>query len=156
MDSLAAVAAPPTPIPLPTATPEPTAVADPFAPGEFDGVALRDAMVDTRWTIEQMGGLLDRLYNGSIESCDEYRSYTFTLLISPTFEGVPPAWQGVYNDYIFAIANVLNTNNGVTSLCSSGGGFLNDQAYGNARQGINTSLERIGPAIDVANGLVGQ
>lgn len=157
LDRLTAVAAPPTPVPVNTPTPAPTATPENhFAPGAFDGTALRDSMLNTRWILEQMGGLLDRLYNGSVESCGEYMDYYFQLLTSPTYEGIPPAWQNVYNEYIFAIDNALTRNDGVASLCVSGGGVLNEQAYGNARQSINQNLERLIPAIATANGLLGQ
>lgn len=157
LDQLTAVPAPPTPIPVNTATPAPTATPEnPFAPGAFNGTGLRDSMVNTRWILEQMGGLLDRLYNGSVESCGEYMDYYIQLLVSPTYEGVPPAWQNVYNEYIFAIGNALTRNDGVASLCASGGGVLNEQAYGNARQSINQSLDRLNPAIVTANALLGQ
>ena len=156
-EPLTAIAAPPTPVPQPTSVAAATATPDvPSGSGTFDGVALRDTMVNVRWILEQMGGLLDRLVNGSTESCNEYMDYYFQLIASPTYETVPPEWQGVYNEYAGAVYNVLTTNDGVASLCLHGGGVLNQQAYGTGRQGINISLDRLNPAIVAANGLLGQ
>lgn len=157
VDRLTAVAAPPVPTPDPAAAAAPPAAGDsPPASAGFSGASLRDAMVSAKWTLEQMGGLLDRLYNGSVESCNEYMPYYLQLLSSPLYDEVSPAWQGVYNEYLYAIGNALQRNEGVASLCASGGGYLGEQAYGNARQSINQGLDRLTPAINTANGLLGQ
>jgi hypothetical protein len=53
------------------------------------------------------------------------------------------------------VENTLVTNDALKSLCDSGGGNVTQHNYGVARQGINTSLERLIPAIDAANALLG-
>lgn len=145
---IAPVASTPTPVPAgPPVRP---------APVPFDGVTMRDSMTNARWVLEQVGGLLDRLYNGSTETCSEYNDYYGQLVSTATYDSVPAEWQSIYNEYIFAVENGINSNNGVASLCAQGGGQLGQQAYGEARMGINTSLEHLSPAIDNANTLLGQ
>jgi hypothetical protein len=140
---------------LATATPPPV---DPTVrpnPVPFGAHALRDHMNNTRSALEQMGGLLDRLVNGETQTCSEYESYYAQLAQSALFHSIPEDWQNVYNEYVFAIEHGLGTNDGVYSLCAHGGGQLTGQAYGTARQGINQSLERLNPVIDLANSLLG-
>lgn len=137
-----------------TATPLPQTAVRP-APVPFQAAALRDNMQYVRSQIEQMGGVLDRLYNGEPGKCTEYQGYYNNLIRSTTYDGVPAEWQGIYNDYIFAVENTIATNEGLNSLCSSGGGGVTQQNYGAGRQGINASLERLVPAIEAANALLG-
>jgi uncharacterized protein YgiM (DUF1202 family) len=141
------------------ATPIPTSAPDtpPVRPGPipFNGVSMRDSMNGARVALEQIGGLLDRIYNGSVESCADYRTHYDQLVGSATYHSIPDDWHGIYNEYVFAIDNAVDGNGGVYSLCEHGGGGLNAQAYGNARQSINVSLDRIIPAIDIANALLG-
>lgn len=137
-----------------TATPVPVTIARP-APVAFDANSLRDSMTTVRSQIEQMGGVLDRMANGEPGKCEEYQGYYDNIILSATYEGVPAEWQGIYNDYIFAVENSIATNEGLNSLCDSGGGGVTQQNYGSGRQGINSSLDRLIPAIEAANGLLG-
>lgn len=102
-----------------------------------------------------MGGLLDRLYNGSWESCQEYEGYYRQVMTSPAYHSLPDEWHGVYNEYIFAIEHTTDRNNGVFSLCQAGGGVLTAQAYGDARSSIAESVTRLIPAVQQANALLG-
>lgn len=135
-----------------TATPGPAVRP---APIPFDADALRDSMNFIRSQIEQMGGVLDRLYNGEPGKCAEYQGYYNAITNSQTYDGIPTEWQTIYNEYIFAVENTLSSNEGLNSLCTNGGGGVTQQNYGTGRQGINTSLERLIPAIDAANALLG-
>jgi hypothetical protein len=139
-----------------TATPPPVGPPTVPNPIPFTAQALRDSMVNTRFMLEQMGGLLDRLYNGSRESCTEYQPYYRNLVQSARYDGVPPEWQGIYNEYVFAVENGRSTNQPINDLCSRGGGTITDLNYGVARTGINDSLNRLIPALDSANALLGQ
>ncbi|MCP4424660.1 MAG: hypothetical protein GY803_09225, partial [Chloroflexi bacterium] len=140
------------------ATPTPAPAAPPArpAPVPFNAVALRDNMTDVEWALNQMGGLLDRLIRGSWEPCDEYEEYYRQVMESSTYHSIPDGWHGIYNEYIFAVDNAINFNSGVYSLCESGGGGLNQQAYGDARSSIANGLERLIPAIQAANALLGE
>ena len=137
-----------------TPTPEPAGPPVRPEPVPFDAAVLRDNMNNAQWMLEQMGGLLDRLVNGSTEKCAEYEDYYRQLTASPTYHSIPDDWHGVYNEYNFAVENGHNTNSGVFSLCDHGGGGLNQQAYGDARSGVNNSLDRLIPAINMANALL--
>ncbi|MCB9423404.1 MAG: hypothetical protein H6667_26650, partial [Ardenticatenaceae bacterium] len=139
------------------ATPTPAPAGPPVrpAPVPFDAVTLRDSMSQAEWVLNQMGGLLDRLYNGSWESCQEYEGYYRQLATSPTYHSLPDEWNGLYNEYIFAVENATNRNNGVFSLCQNGGGTLTAQSYGDARSSVADSLNRLIPAVQQANALLG-
>lgn len=136
-----------------TATPPPKA--DPVrpAPIQFEANTLRESMNTVRSNIEQAGGLLDRIYNGSRETCGEYQNYYDALIQSPVYGSVPGEWQGIYNEYLFAVENFLTSNQPIDSLCDQGGGVINNLDYGAARQGINNSLDRLIPAIEQANNM---
>ena len=138
-----------------TATPAPAAGPVRPNPIAFSSTALRDSMTSVRWTIEQAGGLLDRLYNGESGSCEEYQGYYDDGIRSAIYSGVPDDWAGIYNDYIFAVENFLATNESINALCDGGGGVLSALNYGAARQGINDSLNRLIPAIEAANAKLG-
>jgi hypothetical protein len=141
----------PTPTPAPIVTVAPRATAPP--PG-FNPTNLVNSLNNMRLTIEHMGGLLDRLYRGQSQSCEEYLGYYRALQQRTTYTGLPAEWQGIYGEYNFAAENILSTNNSIKSLCESGGGNLNDFDYGVARQGIGLSLDRINQAIQAANRLM--
>ncbi len=140
------------------ATPTPAPAGPPVrpAPVPFNAVALGDNMSQVEWVLNQMGGLLDRLYNGSWETCEEYEGYYRQIMTSPAYHSLPDEWHGVYNEYIFAVEHTTDRNNGVFSLCQNGGGSLNAQAYGDARSSIADSLNRLIPAVQQANALLGQ
>lgn len=140
-----------------TATPAPVAAANPVRPNPiaFSPTTLRDSMTSVRSTIEQAGGLLDRLYNGENQTCTEYQGYYDDAIRSATYSGVPDDWAGLYNDYIFAVENFLTTNENINSLCDGGGGGISQLNYGAARQGINDSLNRLIPALEAANAKLG-
>jgi hypothetical protein len=138
-----------------TATPLPTLPPSRPAPVPFNASALRDNMNFVRSQIEQMGGVLDRLYNGQGGRCSEYLAYYNAITTSPTYDGVPTEWQNIYNDYIFAVENTLATNDALKIICTDGGGTVTQLNYGAARQGINNSLDRLIPAIEAANALLG-
>ncbi|WP_420629122.1 hypothetical protein [Candidatus Leptofilum sp.] len=139
-----------------TATPNPVSN-DPVRPNPiaFSPTALRDSMNGVRSTIEQAGGLLDRLFNGENQTCVEYQGYYDDAIRSATYSGVPDDWAGIYNDYIFAVENFLATNESINALCDGGGGGLSGLNYGVARTGINDSLNRLIPAIEAANAKLG-
>lgn len=141
----------PTPTPAPIVTSAPRATTPP--PG-FNPTNLVNSLNSMRLTIEQMGGLLDRLYRGQSQSCEEYLGYYRALQQRTTYTGLPAEWQGIYGEYNFAAENILSTNNSIKSLCEGGGGNLNDFDYGVARQGIGLSLDRINQAIQAANRLM--
>ena len=129
----------------------------PPAPVAFDAVAMRDSMNNSRSAIEQMGGLLDRIYNGSRETCQDYDGYYRAVVASPRYDGVPSEWQAVYNEYIGAVEHASNTNLPIFELCfEHGGGGITELNYGAARQGINDSLNRLIPALETANTMLGQ
>jgi hypothetical protein len=77
-------------------------------------------------------------------------------MTSPAYHSLPDEWLGVYNEYIFSVEHTTDRNNGVFSLCQNGGGSLNAQAYGDARSSIAESLNRLIPAVQQANALLGQ
>ena len=137
-----------------TATPPPLGRPYPPAPVLFNASTMRDNMNHARSMLEQMGGLLDRIYRGSREACGEYDGYYRSLVGSARYDGVPAEWQGVYNEYIFAVENGSNTNQPIFDLCfEHGGGGITDLNYGVAREGINSSLNRLIPAIETAKTL---
>lgn len=139
------------------ATPTPPPPAGPVRPNPiaFDAAALRDSMNGVRSAIEQSGGLLDRLYNGESQTCQEYQGYYNDVIRSATYSGVPDDWAGIYNDTIFAVENFLATNESIKALCDGGGGVISSLNYGVARTGINDSLNRLIPAIEAANAKLG-
>ena len=138
-----------------TATPAPPGPPARPAAVPFDAVSLHDSMTDVRWKLEQMGGLLDRLVDGSRETCEEYNGYYRDVVESAVYHSVPEDWQGVYNEYIFAVENSFGGNVGIFDICNGGGGSVAGPLYGEARSNINESLERLNPAIDAANALLG-
>lgn len=151
---LATVSVTPTPAPTPKATrPDPV---------PFDGAALRDSMNQARGYLDQMGGMLDRLINGEISTCDEYqefRNYYYDLMRTATYDGVPGDWQGVYNEYIFAVENGLATNQALSTICDEdkeeGQNRITWLNFTAGRTGVNDSLNRLLPAIETANALLG-
>lgn len=140
-----------------TATVPPLGRPGPPAPIAFNAVALRDGMNSARSNLEQMGGLLDRLVRGSTETCLEYDGYYRGLVASPRFDGVPPEWQALYNEYIFAVDHSSLKNQPIFDLCfEHQGGGISELNYSVARTGVNESLDRLIPAIEAANGMLGQ
>lgn len=146
---VAPVAATPTPTPVPVGP-----LVRP-APVPFDAVALRDNMSQVEQVLNHMGGLLDRLVRGSWETCQEYEGYYSQLVTSATYHSLPDEWLGVYNEYIFAVDNAVGFNNGIYSVCQDGSGSVTQQAYGEARSSIADSLNRLIPAVQQANALLG-
>ncbi len=142
-----------TPTPAATATPAPPSRP---APAAFDGVALRDGMLNAHTQLTQIGGLLDRLTSGQTASCEEFNGYYRALVNSPTYHSIPTDWQNAYNEYIWAVEHGIQVSEPIYALCDRGGGKLTPLNYGVARMGINESLERLGPAINTANSLLGQ
>jgi hypothetical protein len=137
-----------------TATPVPFDPSVRPNPVPFAAVALRDNMNNVRSALEQMGGLLDRFINGSQETCAEYESYYAQLGHAALYNGVPGEWQGIYNEYVFAIDNGLR-NDGIYAYCQHGDGAVPYDAYSTARQAVNQSLDRLIPVIEAANALLG-
>lgn len=135
-----------------TATPSPASRPQPVP---FDAVALRDSMTNARFVLEQLGGFLDGLYHGTPGTCVDFQNYYDDLILTETYHSLPLEWQPVYNEYIFAVENGLATNIGIDDLCENGRGSLDQHGYGTARQGINNSLDRLIPAIETANSLLG-
>ena len=87
--------------------------------------------------------------------CNEYEEYYAQLVTSPLYQSPPDAWQGVYNEYIFAVDNAVSKNNGIFSICQNGGGTVSEMAYGEARSSIADSLNRLIPAVQQAAALLG-
>lgn len=147
----APAAATPTPAPAPTSLPSRP------APVPFNADALYEAMLQARSDIEQMGGLLDRIYRGGREPCEDYLRWHDSLLASPVYDGVPPDWGGVYGEYVWAVEHVIDKTNTATYICSDvGGGVLTEHDWGVARMGVNEALDRLGPAIDNAAAMLGK
>ena len=140
-----------------TATPQPLGRPVPPAPVAFGAQAMRDSMNNSRSNLEQMGGLLDRLVRGSRETCEEYTKYYRGLVGSARYDGVPAEWQGVYNEYMFAVQHGSEKNQPIFDLCfENQGGGITELNYGVARTGVNDSLNRLIPAIETANAMLGQ
>ncbi|VAW35644.1 hypothetical protein MNBD_CHLOROFLEXI01-5393 [hydrothermal vent metagenome] len=139
-----------------TPTPDPVA-SQPVRPQPvtFNATALRDSMNSVRSSIEQAGGLLDRLFNGQGGTCAEYQGYYDDAIRSAIYAGVPDDWAGIYNDYIFAVENIISTNETIDFLCDQGGGVVTSLNYGVSRAGINDSLNRLIPAVEAANAKLG-
>jgi hypothetical protein len=148
---LAPVAA--TPMPAATATPAPPSRPAPIA---FDGVSLRDNMLEAHAQLTQIGGLLDRVTSGQSGSCEELDSYYRALVSTHAYHTVPADWQNVYNEYIWAVEHGTQANEAIFYLCYDGGGRLTPLNYGVARMSVNECLARLGPAIDTANALLEQ
>ncbi len=136
------------------ATPTPGPVTTPIRPGPvaFNAVGLRDNMLNLRTSLEQLGGMLDR--GGG--TCTEFWDYYFDFITITTYDGIPPEWQGIYNEYLYAADHGVATSASINSVCLDGGGMVIPLNYGVARTGINESLNRLIPAIDAANTLLGQ
>jgi hypothetical protein len=109
-------------------------------------------MLGLRTSLEQLGGFLDR--GGG--TCNEFWDYYFDFITIVTYDGVPPEWQGIYNEYLYAADHMVASGEAINSLCLNGGGRVTPLNYGVARTGVNESLDRLIPAIDAANTLLGQ
>ncbi len=133
----------------PTLTPTPLPARP--APVPFDGVALRDAMLEVRQTLQDMGGMLDR--GGG--TCEEWMSWYWSLVSSPTYSGVPAEWGWAYDEYIWAVEQTIEENREIKEICEGGGGRLGQLVFGSARMAIDAAIARLGPAIDKANELLG-
>jgi hypothetical protein len=146
---VAPIAATPTPVPPPPpARPQPI----PFTPHE-----MVTSMNELRATLENMGGLLDRLYQGTGGTCAEFEAYYRQLIVSKTYHSIPGAWQTIYNDYLWAAEQALATNDAIYGLCTGEGrSLLTFFNYSVGRTGINDSLSRLIPAIEAANALLNQ
>ncbi len=88
-------------------------------------------------------------------TCAEFQGYYVDLITTTTYNDIPAEWQAVYNDYLYAADHGQATNEAINTLCETGG-TLTTLNYGVARMGVNESLDRLNPAINVANGLLGQ
>ncbi|MBN1316399.1 MAG: carboxypeptidase regulatory-like domain-containing protein [Anaerolineales bacterium] len=146
----------------PTPTPPPLTETIRPAPVPFSGATLRDSMNQARGYLDQMGGMLDRLLRGEITTCDEYqefRNYYYDLMRTAIYDGVPGDWQGVYNEYIFAVENGLATNQALSTICDEdkeeGQNMITRLNYTAGRTGVNDSLNRLLPAIETASALLG-
>jgi hypothetical protein len=139
-----------------TATPAPTSVPTRPAPIPFDANALHDAMLQARSDMEQMGGLLDRLYNQGREECAPYVEWYYNLVQSPVYDAVPADWSGIYGEYVGAVEHAIETQHTIIFICSGQGGGVTELDYGVARVGIGEALNRLYPAIAAAETLLGQ
>jgi hypothetical protein len=146
---LAPVAVTPTPVPPPPpARPQPI----PFTPNEMIA-----SMNELRATLENMGGLLDRLYQGTGGTCAEFEAYYRQLIVSKTYHSIPGEWQTIYSDYLWAAEQALATNDAIYALCTGEGRrLLTFFNYSVGRTGINDSLSRLIPAIEAASALLNQ
>lgn len=145
---IAPTAATPTPVPLAPSRPQPIA----FTPDE-----MSNSMNGLRATLENAGGLLDRLYQGTDATCAEFETYYRQLIVSKTYHSIPSEWQPLYNDYVWAAEHALATNDAIYALCTGEGRrLLTYFNYSVGRTGINDSLSRLIPAIEAANALLNQ
>ena len=144
---VAPTAATPTPPPpLPPTRPQPM----PFTPNE-----MINSMNELRSTLENTGGLLDRLYQGTGATCAEFENLYRQLIVSKTYHSIPGEWQTIYNDYLWAAEHALATNDAIYALCTGEGRrLLTFFNYSVGRTGINDSLSRLIPAIEAANRLL--
>jgi len=144
---VAPTAATPTPVPPPPpARPQPIT----FTPNE-----MINSMNELRVTLENTGGLLDRLYQGTGATCAEFEAYYRQLIVSKTYHSLPGEWQTIYNDYLWAAEHALATNDAIYALCTGEGRrLLTFFNYSVGRTGINDSLSRLIPAIEAANALL--
>jgi hypothetical protein len=147
----------------PTPTPPPLSETTRPAPVPFDAASLRDSMNQARDILVQMGGMLDRLLNGDITTCDEYqefRTYYYNLMRTTTYDSIPGDWQQVYNEYIYAVENGLATNQALSTICDEdkeeGQNMITRLNYTAGRTGVNDSLDRLIPAIGTAKALLGE
>jgi hypothetical protein len=140
------------------ATPVPPTPGPPVRPATvpFDAVAMRDNMVQLQATLEQMGGLLDRIYNGDSATCTDYMNYYRQAVQAPTYHSLPPEWQGVYNEYSWAADHIMGTGDPIYQLCVNRRGGLTLFNYELARSGVFDALARLIPAVAQANSLLGQ
>lgn len=145
---IAPVSATPSPTPIPY-TPPVRPAPIPFMP-----TTLRDSMIQLRYNIEQLGGVLDRLADGTLAICLEYTTYYRTIVESATYTDVSSDWQGIYNEYLYATENVINTNQLIYTNCVTGHTRVSEMDYGFARPAINDSLNHLIPAIEAANALI--
>jgi hypothetical protein len=139
-----------------TVTPAPTSVPTRPAPMPFDANALHDAMLQARSNMEQIGGLLDRLYNQGRGECAPYVEWYYNLVQSPVYDGVPADWGGIYGEYVGAVEHAIETQHTIIFICSGQGGGVTELDYGVARVGIGEALNRLYPAITAAETLLGE
>ena len=137
-----------TQVPLTTPTPSPPqrGAAQPFNVDTFRG-----NINSLQSNIQQLGGLLDRLYRGSRETCEEFNRYYKGIASVSFFTDVPEDWAALHSDYQFAAEHVTDTNRDIYLICSGGGGGLTELVYGTSRIGINDALDRLNPAVDTVN-----
>jgi hypothetical protein len=138
-----------------TPTPAPTARPTRSASVPFDADALYDAMLQARSDLEQMGGLLDQTIHSGAQSCEPYVDWYDSLVVSPVYDGVPADWGGVYAEYLWAVEHLLETSGSIADICA-GDGQLSTLEYRVGRTGINESLARLYPAIEMATAMLGR
>lgn len=137
-----------TQVPLTTPTPGPPqrAATQPFNADVFKG-----NINSLQSNIQQLGGLLDRLYRGSRETCEEFNRYYRDIATVSFFTEVPEDWAAAHGEYQFAAEHVTDTSRDIYIICSGGGGGLSELIYGASRIGINDALNRLNPMVDAAN-----
>jgi hypothetical protein len=141
------------PTPTPTVVPEGTPTRpDPIS---FEPVAFRENIDSLRVVMEQMGGLLDRVFNGEEGSCDEYTAFYRQVVEITTYNNIPAEWQGIYDLYIDAADNVIATSDSIISACAVGGD-ISPFSLQVARSGIIDSINTLNAAATAADVLLSQ
>lgn len=112
-------------------------------------------MLQAQLNMQQIGGLLDRVALDGPQPCGDFNTWYAGLVTSPLYSGVPAEWSGIYGEYAWSLDHALDTNDHIYGICTGGGGNITNLEYGEARIGIHEALERLGPAIETAEGLLG-
>ena len=106
----------------------------------FSALVMRSAA-------EQMGGLLDRLVNGSSESCGEWLDLYRFMELSPAYSGVPGEFISLYAPYLAARDTMEAAARDVSKFCLEGG-TLSEFNFFRAREGIQQALAILGPVTE--------
>ncbi len=155
----AATGTPPTATPgtvTPTSVPI-TGVPTRPAPVPFDANAMRAKMTDLEFVLVQMGGLLDRVAQGSGGSadCPEYLGYYGQVAAMPVYSDVPEEWASVYTEFQRVIDLTLDSNQPTVVYCLDGAvGQLSQFNYNLARGGIHDSLSLLYAVMIAADNLL--
>ncbi|MFQ5434444.1 MAG: carboxypeptidase regulatory-like domain-containing protein, partial [Anaerolineae bacterium] len=145
----------PSPV-IPTATPPVLGTPVQPEPIAFNGGStLLENMNHLRFTLDQTGGILDRMANGEAGKCSEYEGYFRQIVSSPTYHSIPGEWQGIYNEYVGAIDLAVSRTEQIFAICQNGGTGVGGNIFGLTRHGINEALNKLIPAINAANALLG-
>lgn len=141
----------PTNTPVNTATPRftstPRATNTPTQP---PAPPLLAQVLETRGHVDNIGGALDRLYQGSrAEACGPLLSDYYAVVDSPVYDvaGQPGNVQSAYGLYREAIAIIADKISKIRDICESGGGSMGPLDFDISRIAINDASGRLGTAI---------